>query len=118
MASLHTAGNSAGSSNAYVCQTCSQVLKSERTLLHHNQTHNKQYRCSDCGELFARGDQVKVHQQTKHGKNTSHFICYMADCTRSGLGLTTKDLLVIHLQKCQQTATLADNEQATADSSI
>ncbi|KAK7959048.1 uncharacterized protein PG986_003902 [Apiospora aurea] len=120
-----------------MCRICNKVLGSAKTLayvtfihrrswiqanplLHsqHTLTHNKQHRCGDCGERFARYDQVRVHAHTKHGRNISFFICYMQDCTRKGLGLETKDSLIRHLENTHQGATLADNELAAAHSDI
>ncbi|KAK8036318.1 hypothetical protein PG993_008932 [Apiospora rasikravindrae] len=124
MASLQPASNATGSSsnaaanNTHACGTCNKVLSSAKTLYQHTLTHNKKHKCSDCGELFARLDQVKVHQHTKHKKNKSPFVCYMEGCTRSGLGLDTKESLIRHLENSHQRATLADNELAAAQSGI
>ncbi|KAK8115812.1 glycoside hydrolase family 27 protein [Apiospora sp. TS-2023a] len=54
----------------------------------------------------------------KHDINISSSICYIKPCRRSRLGLKSEEALKRYLKDCLKDTTLADNEQAAADSNI
>ncbi|KAK8137221.1 hypothetical protein PG984_005161 [Apiospora sp. TS-2023a] len=112
MATPNASGNVA--SRTYQCAVCEKVLNSQKTLEQHTKTHLKQFSCGDCGESFARQDQIVRHRYKAHGHNASSIICYIKGCNRSRLGLQSEKALVTHLANSHQGATVADNKQAAA----
>ncbi|KAK7953025.1 hypothetical protein PG988_013719 [Apiospora saccharicola] len=99
-------------SRTYQCAVCEKVLNSQKTLEQHTKTHLKPFSCADCGESFARQDQIVYHRYKAHGHNASSFICYIKGCNRSRLGLKSQKALDTHLANSHQGATAANNQQA------
>ncbi|KAK8036321.1 hypothetical protein PG993_008935 [Apiospora rasikravindrae] len=104
------------SANQFICDVCHRQLKTQRGFDRHRATHDR-LSCDDCGARFARADTLAMHNMSFHGINTPH-VCHMEDCHRRGLGLTSHDLLIDHLDRRHQGATVADNDAARQNKEV